>query len=148
MGEELSNFASEAFAFGCAALSERRPTSEELRATLADDFRLEDRRPGRLMGNVDGEGMVENLLAAWETGAGIPEWRVHGVVAVRGDRFAVCRYDLDYGNGMMTANLGLIGFDPTLTVFETFLQFDADDVDGAIAELNRLGGSASGLHAL
>jgi hypothetical protein len=44
--------------------------------------------------------------------------------------------------------LGLVGFDSTLTLVETFLQFDADDVDVAIAELDRLGGPAPDPHAL
>lgn len=142
MSEDPSNFASEAFAAACATLSQGRP-SDDLAAGLADDFVYEDRRPGHLLGKLDAEQWREVTLATWDTASGIPQYRVHGVLAVRGDRFAVCRYDLDYGNGMMTENLTLFGLDATLTTVQAIIEFDADDVDGVIAELDRLAGPSS-----
>jgi hypothetical protein len=99
---------------------------------------MKDRRPGRLLVKLDAERWAEVTMATWDLGAGIPQYRVHGVLAVRGDRFAVCRYDLDDGNGMMTENLGLIGLDVTLTLVEVIIEFDADDVDATIAQLDRM----------
>ncbi len=137
MSEELSNAASEAWIAGCAFLN-AEPPAAGTRASVTDDFVYEDRRPGRLLGTVDADGWYEFLLSNWQTGAGDPQWRVHGVVAVRGDRFAACRYDFDYGNGMMSEVVEVIGLDPTLTLVQVIIDFDAGDVDEAIAELERL----------
>lgn len=105
---------------------------------LTDDFLYEDRRPGRVLGEVDADNYPRFIMSTWQTGAGEPQFRVGGVSAVRGERFAVCRFDLVYGNGMTTENLHLIGLDATLTLQQAAIDFDAEDIDGAIAELDRL----------
>jgi hypothetical protein len=137
VSDEPSNAASEFLVAGCLFLNEGAP-SPDVRATLTDDFLYEDRRPGRLLGQVDADNWHQFLLSTWQTGAGDPQYRVREVVAVRGDRFAACRLDLDYGNGMTTENIQVIGLDPTLTLLQVAIDFDADDVDGAITELDRL----------
>jgi hypothetical protein len=70
---------------------------------------------------------------------------VPGVLAVRGDRFAACRLDLDYGNGWVQDHVMVIGLDVTLTLLQVAIDFDADDVDGAIAELDRLSRQADAI---
>ena len=43
----------------------------------------------------------------------------------------------DFGNGMLRENLQVIGLDATLSLLQRQVDFDIDDVDGAIAELDR-----------
>jgi hypothetical protein len=137
VSEERTNAASEFLVAGCSALNEGAP-SPDVRANLTDDFLFEDRRRGRLLGQGGADDWHKFLLSTWQTGAGDPHYRVSDIVALRGDRFAACRLELDYGNGMTTENVEVIGLDPTLTLLQVVIDFDADDIDAAIAELDRL----------
>ena len=57
---------------------------------------------------------------------------------MRGERFAACALEIDYGNGMISETLHVIGLDPTMRRIQRTVEFDLDDVEGAIAELDRL----------
>lgn len=63
---------------------------------------------------------------------------VRGALGVRGDRFAACRLNLDDGNGWVHESVIVIGLDSTLTMVQLLIDFEPEDVDGAIVELNRL----------
>jgi hypothetical protein len=65
-------------------------------------------------------------------------------VAVRGERFAACVLEIDYGNGMVSETLHVVGLDPTMRLMQRTIEFDVDDVDGANAELDRLHSQADG----
>jgi hypothetical protein len=57
---------------------------------------------------------------------------------VRGERFAALVVQTDYGNGFLRENISVIGLDATLSKLQRHVDFDLDNVDGAIAELDRM----------
>jgi len=59
-------------------------------------------------------------------------------VAVPGERFAASVLEIDYGDGMISETLVVLALDPTLRLIQRTVEFDVDDVDGAIAELDRM----------
>ena len=138
VGDELANAASEAVVFMVAVFAEGSPPEDVLRAALSDDFAYEDRRRGWTFPDADAEYYPKVLLSIWQTGAaGQPRWD-HETLAVRGDRFAAIVLKIDYGNGMVTESIHVFGFDATLSLLQRDVDFDLDDVDGAVAELDRL----------
>jgi hypothetical protein len=50
--------------------------------------------------------------------------------------------EVDYGNGMTTDAIEVLELDSSLRLVQRVVDFDADDIDGAIAELDRLHGRA------
>jgi hypothetical protein len=139
VSDEPSNTASEAFRYATAWLTETVAPSEGwVRAQLTDDFSYEDHRRGVNFPRADAESYPTNLLTAWQTGAGRPEFVVSDIVAVRGERFAALVLQIDYGNGMLFESIQVIALDATLTLLQRAVDFDVDDVDGAIAELDGL----------
>ena len=109
-----------------------------MRASFTDDFVYEDRRRGPIFPNAGAESFLQALETAWDTGAGRPRLTVHKILAVRGDRLAACRLEVDYGNGLTCESIQVIELDATVTLVQRVVDFDVDDVDGAIAELDRL----------
>lgn len=138
MGDEPSNAASEAVLFMVAVFAEGSPPEDVLRAALSDDFAYEDRRRGWTFPDADAESYPKVILSIWQTGAnGQPRWDLE-TLAVRGERFAAIVLQIDYGNGMVTESIHVFGLDATLSLVQRDIDFDLDDVDGAIAELDRL----------
>ena len=45
---------------------------------------------------------------------------------------------VDFGNGMLTEFIVVVGADATLRLRQRQVLFDPDDVDGAVAELDRM----------
>ena len=138
VGDEPSNAASEAVAFVYAVFTEGPPPEDALRAGLADDFVYEDRRSGWKFPDGDAESYPKVLLSIWETGAdGQPRFGMN-TLAVRGERFAAISVVIDYGNGMVMESIHIYGLDARASLLQCDIDFDVDDVDGAIAELDRL----------
>ena len=79
--------------------------------------------------------MIETL---WQTGTGGQPRFEAETLAVRGERFAAVAAQTDYGNGMLTESIHVVGLDATLSVLQRQVYFDRDDVDRAIAELDRI----------
>ena len=138
VGEVPANAASEAVVFMVAVFAEGSPPEDVLRAALSDDFAYEDRRRGWTFPDADAEFYPKVLLSIWQTGAaGQPRWDLE-TLAVRGEQFAAIVLKIDYGNGMVTEYIHVFGFDATLSLVQRDVDFDLDDVDGAVAELDRL----------
>ena len=138
VGDEPSNAASDAVLFMVAVFAEGSPPEDVLRAALSDDFAYEDRRRGWTFPDADAESYPKVILSIWQTGAaGQPRWDVE-TLAVRGERFAAIVLQIDYGNGMVTESIHVFGLDATLSLVQCDVDFDLDDVDGAVAELDRL----------
>jgi hypothetical protein len=136
--DEPSNAASEYMRVVLAFLQEYGAPSEELvRAGLSDDFAYEDRRHGPSFPGTDAQSHPRFLQSIWETGVGRPEFAFE-VLAVRGERFAAVALQVDYGNGMVTESIHVVALDATLSVACRGIDFDLDDVEGAIAEMDRL----------
>lgn len=138
MSDEPSNAASEflrnAYAFFTATGA---PSEEVVRAAVTDDFTYEDRRHGVSFPDADVQSFPSVVQTMWQTGAGQPRWE-HETLAVQGERFAAVAVQTDYGNGMLRDSLIVIGLDATLSRVQRQVDFDIDDVDRAIAELDRM----------
>ena len=139
VSDEPSNAASELLRKAYASFTERGSPSEEVvRAGLTDDFAYEDRRRGPSFPDADAESYPKVVRSVWQTGtAGQPRWELE-TLAVRGERFAAMAVQTDYGNGMLTETINVNALDATLSLLQRQVDFDRDDVDGAIAELDRL----------
>jgi hypothetical protein len=138
MSEEPSNAASENFRRTIRWLDETLPPPSEIRATLTDDFVGEDRRRGPTAPIMDAASFSEVIGAFRDVNAGRPRFILDEVVAARGERLAACRAGVDYGNGFMTESIQVLELDATLTLVQRVVTFDVDELDGAIAELDRL----------
>jgi hypothetical protein len=107
--------------------------------TFTDDFVYEDRRVGAFnFGRLNATEFMSAFKAAWEAGAGRPRFSVEQVVAVRGERLAVIVDRTDFGNDMQVELIGVNQLDRSLRRLQRVVTFDLDDVDAAIAELDRL----------
>jgi hypothetical protein len=147
VSDEPSNAASEFLRFGYSVMNEfgSPPGDAEtqfLWSSFADDFTYEDRHRGPRFASGDAEMFRRFIESAWETGAGRPRWTVRAVLAVRGDRLAAQSIELDYGNGFTWESITLIELDAGLSLMQRAVDFDVDDVDAAVAELDRVHGQA------
>jgi hypothetical protein len=138
VSDEPSNAASEALRLNFSALNGLESAPRNVRAFLTDDFVHEDRRRVVSFPNVDADSHQKFVETAWQTGAGQPEFVVSEILAVRGDRFVAALVRIDYGNGMLLEAVHVFALDATLSLVQREVDFDIDDVEGAIAELDRL----------
>ena len=137
MSDERSNAASELARLAFAFLNDGAPPEDVVRAWLTDDFTYEDRRSGPSFPAADAESVPKYVLSMWQTGAGQPRWETE-TLAVRGERFAAMAIHTDYGNGMLLDSIDVFGLGAALSLLQRQVSFDRDDVDGAIAELDRM----------
>jgi hypothetical protein len=136
--DEPSNAASEYFRRIVRWLDETLPQPSEIRSTLTDDFVGVDRRRGPAFPGMDAESYPEVMASFREINAGRPRFTLYEILAVRGERLAVGRAGVDYGNGFTTESVQVLQLDATLTLVQRSVHFDVDDLAGAIAELDRL----------
>jgi hypothetical protein len=139
VSDEPTNAASEYVRNAFAFVTEHgSPTEELLRAGLTDDFTFEDRRSGLSFPDADADSWPKMIETLWRTGAdGQPRFEAE-TLAVRGERFAAVAAQTDYGNGMLTESIHVVALDATLSVLQRQIYFDRGDIDGAMAELDRL----------
>lgn len=114
---------------------------------VTDDFFYEDRQSGGVnFGRIDAAGFREFVSTAWDVGTGRPRWTVQRVIAIRGQLSAAMNVSLDYGDDMFVDNILLFQLDANHELMHRLMVFDLDDVDAAVAELDRmhaeLGGQA------
>jgi len=114
------------------------PPEKLARASVTDDFVYSDRRSGPSFPDVDAEGVVRFFATIWETGAGRPRWVLHEILAIRGERIVAGVIEVDYGNGMIVDTIEVVELDSSVRRLQRVVDFDADDIDGAIAELDWL----------
>ena len=138
MSDELSNAASEWVRNALRHLNELESPPSGMRVSLTDDYVYEDRRHGPSFPSADAESFPQALETLWDTGAGRPRFTVHEILAVRGDRTAACRLSTDYPNGWTTESIQVVRLDASLSLMQRKIDFDHDDLEGAIAELDRL----------
>jgi hypothetical protein len=135
---ESKNAASEWLRNAVSVLNESESPPHGMRSSLTDDFTYEDRRSGPSFPNLDATTFPRFVATTYETGAGRPRTSLPDVLGVRGERFAAVVYHIDYGNGMVRESITVIGLDATLRLAHRFIDFDVDDIDAAIAALDRL----------
>ncbi len=139
MSGEPSNSVSEWMRGTYAVLNDfESPPHEMIRSSFTGDFVYEDRRRGALFPVMDAELVAEALASFWDTGAGRPRFTVPGIVAVRGERLVAARLVVDYDIGFVLEAIQMLQLDATVTRVQRAFDFDVDDVDTAIAELDRL----------
>jgi hypothetical protein len=143
VSDEPSNAASDALRLNFAALNGLASAPRNVRAFLTDDFVHEDRRRVVSFPNVDADSHQKFVESAWQTGAGQPEFVVSEILAVRGERFAAALIRIDYGNGMLLEAIHVLALDANLRLVQREIDFDRDDIDGAIEELDRLHSQAN-----
>jgi hypothetical protein len=133
----LTNAAVEWLRFGMNALNsvERPPTD----VGVTDDFVFQDGRSGFNFGRVEGPAAYrEWLTSLWDLTDQPPRLSVREVVAVRGRRCATVVVNIDYRNGTGAEYIECWRVDTTLRRADLAIAFDLDDVDGALAELDRM----------
>jgi len=108
---------------------------------LTDDFVREDRR--RLVGVpglVDGPTFIEQQWAWLELGHGPHSFHVDEVIGQRSDRWVVVRLRIAFEDDYAVEVLVVWQYDKAVVRLERMIVFDADDVDSALGELDRLSG--------
>ena len=108
-----------------------------MRAGLTDDFTYEDRGRGPNFPPADAETFPKYVNTYWETGVGQPRFE-YEILAVRGERCSAGILRVDFGNGMLRESIVVQALDATLRLVQRAVDLDIDDVDGAIAELDRM----------
>ena len=108
------------------------------RDMLADGFTREDRRRLIAMPSGDVDSYLNSFDAWYEIGDGQPRFNVAEVIGVRGERLALTRARVDYASGQASELLYLFQFDQGIGQVERQVAFDLDDVDAAVAELDKM----------
>ena len=114
------------------------PPHEMIRSSFTGDFVYEDRRRGALFPIMGAELAAELIASIWDTGAGRPRFTVPEILAVRGERLVAARLVVDYDIGFALEAIQMVQLDATVTRVQRGFDFDVDDVDTVIAELDRL----------
>ena len=106
---------------------------------LTEDFTMDDRRSGGInYGLIDASGWPLFFGSAWDLGEGHPHLSSPRVIAVRGERCAATVGVLEFGSGLRNEFIICHCLDPELRRWQRMVVFDVDDVDGSVAELDRM----------
>ena len=139
MSDEPSNTASEWMRGTYAVFDDfESPPHEMIRSSFTGDFVYEDRRRGALFPVMDAELVAGGVRVLSGHGAGRPRFTVHQILAVREERLVAARLVVDYDIGFVLEAIQLLQLDATATRVQRAFDFDLDDVDTVIAELDRL----------
>jgi hypothetical protein len=147
---EPRNAASEAVRAGFANMTRLRELGDtemrQFRNRFADDYTREDRR--RLVGvpSSGREDWFESIQAYWELGMGPPTFSVAKVLAVRAERLVLFLARVEYPQGPATEMLIVYGLSVDGKA-QRSVMFDADDIDAALAELDRQHADIENAHA-
>lgn len=104
---------------------------------FAHDYVREDRRAMISISSSGARETIENLLLWFEMGDGNPMFTIE-IVDVRGDRLVLARFSVGYRGGLSTEVLSVTQFDETVEKEQKAVRFDPDDLDAALAELDKL----------
>jgi hypothetical protein len=111
----------------------------ELRPLLTDDFvRVDHRRLVGVPGAVGPDEYVEQQLSFAEPGTERPTPQLLGVLGTRGNRCIATRSRLVYPNGTASDMITVRAFDAAVERCARLVIFDADDIESALVELDRL----------
>ena len=106
----------------------------ELSAWFADDYVFQDRRRLTGMPDLDRVDFVEMARFDHE----LDEEMDVEFVAVRGQRMSLARVVNRYADGSINEFLALVRWNSDVNRLELTIRFDLDDLDAAVAELDRL----------
>lgn len=112
--------------------------ARELRSLLTDDFvRVDHRRLVGVPGAVGPEEYVEQQMSFSEVGTERPTVELFGVLGTRGDRCVAMRSRVVYPDGAASDMITVRTFDAAVRKCARLVIFDAEDVESALAELER-----------
>jgi hypothetical protein len=137
--EPLTNAAVEGIrgAYALLQAADGPPTDSE--EWLSADFTYVGRnRVGVNFGVMTSSDWRGFMASFWEIAPGRLEWSDPVAIAVRGQRCAAITASIGYGNDTFTDFIHCLRLDPALQRLQRIVSFDVDDVDAAIAELDRL----------
>ena len=137
--EPLSNRAVETIRLGHAWFNslDRRPDFD-VSSAFSEDFVCEDRKTGGVsFGLMNASEYLAALQSNWDVGRQSPSFVIHRVIAVRGDRLAAVDESVDFDD-MVIHGATVWKLDSSLTRWQRIVSFDIDDVDAAVAELERM----------
>jgi hypothetical protein len=137
MSSEPRNAATEAFDAILPRWSDRDSVVADWHEWFADGFTREDRRRLIAAPPVDAAEYLDHHLTWFEMSAGQPSFEVQWI-AVRGDRLGLSRVRVRFDDGFAAEMLSVGRCNPDATLIERMVLFDPDDVDAALAELDRL----------
>ena len=138
MGDEPSrNAASDLM----VAMLERISSFDEWPETaprVSADFVLDDRRRGGFgLGRVDREAAMAYSATAWKVGHGPPIQKVRRLIATVGDRLVAAVVETD-SDQWKSESITVWQIDSQSRNLQIAVMFDVDDVDAALAEIDRL----------
>ena len=105
---------------------------------FADDFVREDRRQLIAMPTADAATFHQQHLAWFEMDDENLSFEMTEVEAVFGERLALTRTRIGYSSGFPVEMLSVTQWNEEIDRLQKIVQFDGDDVDGALQELDRL----------
>ena len=113
--------------------------SEAPSIAFTDDFIFFDRRKGGAnLGEGDASYFRRTFEQFWMVG-GRPHFSMVEVIAARGEWCAACVEKVVFGDsGMYLEHINVMAGHPLRESWRRFAFFDPDDVDAAIAELDRM----------
>jgi hypothetical protein len=80
---------------------------------------------------------LDYIMAYWTLGSGAPTFEVPRIIAVRGERLALITSNTSFTDGTEIETLAVALFDTEMRLLR-FVEFDNDDEESALAELDRL----------
>ena len=106
---------------------------------ITDDWTMDDRRSGGAsFGRIDASGWGLFVSSAWEVGEGRPRFSIPRVVATRDERCAAMVHAIEFESGLRNEFILCLCLDPELRREQRSVAFDLEDVDAAVAELDRM----------
>lgn len=138
MGAEPSNGAVDSVVEFLAMLEDHERSLNEWYRWFGDGFVREDRRRLIAMPTADAATFHEQHLAWFEMDDENLSFSMTEVVAVFGQRLAVTRTQVGTSAGFPVEMLSVSQWTEDAGQLQKIVQFDGDDVDGAVRELDRL----------
>jgi hypothetical protein len=114
------------------------PPAELFAEIMTDDFVRSDRRTLIALPTANRDEFTEQALIWFQMGDGPPIFEFREVLGVAGERLVLCAVWIGYKSGQGVDMLQIIVFDEKVELMEQLVSFDIDDVDDALAELDRL----------
>lgn len=138
MGTEPRTAAVDAVAEFLMMLEDHERSLSEWNRWFTDEFVREDRRDLIAMPTADAPTFQQQHLAWFEMGDENVNFELAEVVAVFGERLALTRTRIGYSSGFPVELLSVSQWNEKIDRVQKIVQFDGDDLDGALQELNRL----------
>lgn len=114
------------------------PPVELFAEIMSEDFVRSDHRTLIALPTANREQFAEQASIWFQMGDGSPIFEFREALGVAGERLVLCAVWIGYGSGEGVDMLQIIVFDEPVERMEQLISFDIDDVDAALAELNRL----------